>query len=65
MKQLELFEERAAIMEFDGGMERKKAERLAMKDVFPFLPMSNEKRNEFESIGWSAGKAIRFLSRKA
>ncbi len=30
---IELCEERAAIMEFDGGMDRKKAERAAYFDV--------------------------------
>ena len=30
---IELWEERAAIMEFDGGMERKQAERAAYFDM--------------------------------
>lgn len=29
----ELFEERAAIMEYDGGMTREEAEREAYKDI--------------------------------
>ena len=30
----ELYEERAAIMEYDGGLSREEAERLARVDVF-------------------------------
>ena len=30
----ERYEERAAIMEFDGGLPRAEAERLALQDVF-------------------------------
>lgn len=32
---IEAFEERAAIMEYDGGMERKEAERAAFKLLRP------------------------------
>jgi len=31
---MEVFEERAAIIEFDGGLSRAEAERLAWLDVF-------------------------------
>jgi hypothetical protein len=33
MNLIDLFEERAAIMEYDGGMTREEAERLAALDV--------------------------------
>lgn len=33
-EQIEAFEERAAIMEFDGGLTRKEAERLAFEIVY-------------------------------
>lgn len=33
-ERVEAFEERAAIMEFDGGMTRKEAERLAYEIVY-------------------------------
>lgn len=33
-EQIEAFEERAAIMEFDGGLSRKEAERLAYEIVY-------------------------------
>lgn len=34
LESIERFEERAAIMEFDGGLSRGEAERLARKDYF-------------------------------
>ena len=33
-ERIEAFEERAAIMEFDGGLTRKEAERLAFEIVY-------------------------------
>ena len=36
--QAEAFEERAGIMEFDGGLPRAEAERLALQDVLGNLP---------------------------
>lgn len=33
-EQIEAFEERAAIMEFDGGLSRQEAERLAYEIVY-------------------------------
>jgi len=33
-EQQEIFEERAAIMEYDGGLSRQEAEREAMKGLF-------------------------------
>lgn len=39
----ELFEERAAIMEYDGGLPRAEAERLAWLDVGGGWPLEPEK----------------------
>lgn len=43
----ERFEERAAIMEFDGGMSRTEAERRAREDV-----ESIARRGEQERLPW-------------
>ena len=43
----ELFEERAAIMQFDGGLPRAEAERLAWTDVgggWPLAPQTQPER---------------------
>lgn len=64
VNQLELFEERAAIMEYEGKMARNHAEDMARRDVWPFLPITQAQRHQFEAAHWSAGKALRFLERK-
>lgn len=63
MSQLELFEERAAIMEHDGGLSRWAAEQEAAKDVARVFALSKAQRDLFEGLGWGAGKALRFNSR--
>ena len=60
MNQLDLFEERAAIMEYDGGLPRVQAEHEAAKDV---ARVAQRLREPFERAGWSAGKAMRFQGR--
>lgn len=40
----ELYEERAAIMEFDGGMVRADAERFAMLDIEDQIAKRRERR---------------------
>ena len=40
--QAEAFEERAAIMEFDGGLTRAEAEKLALQDVLSNSPSAAE-----------------------
>ena len=60
MNQLDLFEERAAIMEYDGGLPRVQAEHEAAKDV---AKVAQRLREPFERAGWSAGKAMRFQGR--
>lgn len=64
MSQLELFRERACIIEFDGKIPRIHAEELARREIFHFWPITQVQRKEFESAGWSAGKALRFLGRQ-
>lgn len=50
----ELFEERAAIMEYDGGMTREQAEKEAYKDVVkkncnkPVLLGNNKPKDNFD-----------------
>jgi len=63
MSQLDLFEERAAIMEYDGGLSRMEAEHEAARDVVKIHHMTKEQRETFEGLGWSAGKALRFMRR--
>jgi hypothetical protein len=50
--QLDLFEERAAIMEFDGKMKRIHAEEMARRDLWPFLPLTQATRQRFERFGF-------------
>ena len=40
MTQVEFYEERAAIMEYDGGLPREEAERLAWKETVERLQKS-------------------------
>jgi len=63
MSQLELFEERAAIMQHDGGLTKQEAEHAAALAVVRCLPLTQEQAKTFQGLGWSAGKAIRFLER--
>lgn len=71
MDQLELYQERLAIMEFDGDVPRNQLERLAGLDArdsarraFPFLPMIQSQARAFKNVAWSAGKAVRLLARE-
>ena len=72
MNQLELFEERAAIMEYDGGMPRRKAEMAASTDAAKqylawLLPITNavsRRQADFERVGWGFQKAFRMMARE-
>jgi hypothetical protein len=59
------FEERAAIIQYHGGYSRNDAEHLARYELFKNVmrrPTQIE-NYEFEKLGWSRGKRIRFLNR--
>jgi len=47
---LELFEERAGILEFDGGYSREFAERLAKREVLNLQNRATRRQNEHGNI---------------
>lgn len=57
----DIYQERAAILEFHGGFIRVEAERLAREQVF------HPKRRPPElgvPLGWSYSKIVRFMNRR-
>lgn len=60
--QLELFEERAAIMEFDAGLPHGIAEARAHKETIVVVPFALA--CDMARIGWSFGKMIRYQHRQ-
>lgn len=62
MSQLELFEERAAIKEYDGGMTRHEAEKQAREETSLVIPM--EDAIVYAHLGWSVHKWVRMARRK-
>lgn len=62
MSQLDLFEERAAIKEFDGGMSRKEAEKQAREETS--LTIKADDVAAYRELGWSTAKAIRMEAMK-
>ena len=59
MSQLELFEERAAICEYEGGLSRDAAEALAAEELYDRCKMTLAEAVTYEAAGWSCGKALR------
>lgn len=61
----EKYNERAAIIEYHGGYSKEDAEHLARHQLFKNVVRkpTEDERIEFNRLGWSMAKQIRFLNR--
>jgi hypothetical protein len=59
------YEERIAIIQYDGGLNEQDAIELANREFFPkrIIKPTSKGIAAFNALGWSASKGIRFVNR--
>lgn len=60
------YEERIAIIQYEGGFSENDAVELANRELFPAMISKLTAREiaEFNKLGWSLGKSTRFVNRR-